>query len=196
MIQKILTLALLIPFVTGCIHTEENEMIIPKARAYYRLNLPPKKYKYYDLTCPYAFEIPCYAFVEKDPEKNSEPCWINIKFPNFKATIHVSYKKIDNNLKLYIADAHEFANRHQVKASGLERTPIKRDSAHVYGIFYEIQGNTASNIQFFVTDSTKNFLRGALYFNCTPNIDSLQVVIDFLKTDLLHLVNTFQWKQQ
>ena len=91
-------------------------------------------------------------------------------------------------------DSHDIANRHQIKATGLNEVAIYRDSSKVYGLLFDIAGNTASSLQFYLTDSTTHFLRGSLYFNSVPNIDSLQVVIDFLKLDVLHLINTTKWK--
>ena len=93
-----------------------------------------------------------------------------------------------------MSEARDLAVRHQVKATGLDQQPILRDSARVFGIFYDIAGNTASSVQFYVTDSSKHFLRGSLYFNCAPNIDSMKIVIDFLRQDVLHLVQSFKWK--
>jgi gliding motility-associated lipoprotein GldD len=87
-----------------------------------------------------------------------------------------------------------FANKHQVKATGLEETVVLRDSAKVYGLLFDIAGNTASSLQFYLTDSTHHFLRGALYFNAKPNIDSLKIVVDFIREDVLHLINTTRWK--
>jgi len=138
--------------------------------------------------------VPVYAQITSDKHKNAEPCWFNIEFPSYKATIHLSYKTVNNNVADYIEDSHNFANRHQIKATGLEETVIARDSAKVYGLLFDIAGNTASSIQFYLTDSTQHFLRGALYFNAVPNIDSLKIVIDFIRQDVIHLINTTSWK--
>jgi gliding motility-associated lipoprotein GldD len=108
--------------------------------------------------------------------------------------LHLSYKTVNNNIDKYLNDSHEFANKHQVKATGLDEIPIIRDSSKVYGLFFDISGNTASSLQFYLTDSTRHFLRGALYFNSVPNIDSLKIVVDFIKKDMLHLINTTKWK--
>ncbi|MGZ3863559.1 MAG: gliding motility lipoprotein GldD [Bacteroidia bacterium] len=186
---------LLVTVFTSCLGTGEEEVITPKPRAFYSLTFPEKKYKLYDVDCPFSFETPVYSSVEPDMQKNAEPCWINIKYPLFKAQLHVSYKEVKNNLPQFLDEARELAIRHQVKATGLDQQPILRDSAKVYGLFYDIGGNTASSIQFYVTDSTRHFLRGSLYFNCAPNIDSMKIVIDFLREDILHMVQTFKWKE-
>jgi len=179
---------------SSCIGTDDDEVITPKPRAYYSLNFPEKKYKLYDTDCPFTFETPVYSTVEPDNQKNSRPCWLNIKYPLFKAQLYLSYGEVNNNLVKYLNDARELAIRHQVKATGLDQQPILRDSARVFGLLYDIAGNTASSVQFYVTDSTKHFLRGSLYFNCAPNIDSMKIVIDFLRQDVLHLVQSFKWK--
>jgi gliding motility-associated lipoprotein GldD len=174
----------------------EEEVFSPKPKGYCRINFPEKKYRMFDTVCPYKFEIPIYTQINSDKHTNAEPCWYNIDYPQFRATIHLSYKAVNKNINSYIEDSHNFANRHQIKATGLEETVIVRDSAKVYGLLFDIEGNTASSIQFYLTDSTQHFLRGALYFNSAPNIDSLKIVIDFIRQDVLHLINTTNWKQQ
>ena len=160
-----------------------------------RIDFPEKKYTAFTTDCPFDFEIPTYSKMKLNAGKNSEPCWYNLEFPSLKATLHLSYKAVNNNLSKYLDDAHEIANKHQIKATGLEEIPVIRDSAKVYGLVFDIAGNTASSIQFYLTDSTKHFLRGSLYFNAVPNADSLKIVVDFLKKDILHLINTANWKK-
>lgn len=174
---------------------EDDEIYSPKPRGYVRIDFPEKKYRTYDSLCPYRFEIPTYSKMMQDKHQGAEPCWLNLEFPQFKATIHLSYKEIKNDLQSHLENSHYFANKHQVKATGLEEITILRDSAKVYGLLFDISGNTASSLQFYLTDSTHHFLRGALYFNSVPNIDSLQIVVDFLKKDVLHLINTTSWKK-
>lgn len=173
---------------------DDEEIYSPKPRGYCRIDFPKKEYRSYDSICPYKFEIPAYSYITNDKHKGAEPCWLNVEFPAFKATLHLSYKPINNNLPQYLEDSHVFANKHQVKATGLDEIPILRDSARVYGLVFQIAGNTASSLQFYMTDSTRHFLRGALYFNAVPNIDSMQIVVDYIKDDVLHLINTTRWK--
>ena len=172
---------------------EDDVVYSPKPRGYPRIAFPEKNYRRYDSLCPYAFEIPTYSRIVPDQHKGAEPCWMNLEFPRFRATLHLSYKPVNNDLDRFLNDAHGFANKHQVKATGLEEIPIIRDSARVYGLMFEIAGNTASSLQFYLTDSTRHFLRGALYFNDPPNIDSLKIVVDFLKQDVLRMINTTRW---
>ena len=173
---------------------DDEETYSPRPRGFPRINFPEKAYEVYSGDCPYTFEIPKYSRMVRDRHNGAEPCWLNLEFPQFNATIHLSYKTVNNNIGQYLEDSHDFANKHQIKATGLEEIPIYRDSAKVYGLIFDINGNTASNLQFYMTDSTEHFIRGALYFNCVPNIDSLKIVIDFIKKDVLHLISTTQWK--
>jgi gliding motility-associated lipoprotein GldD len=173
---------------------EDDEVYSPKPKGYCRIEFPEKKYRIFDSVCPYKFEIPLYSKIAADKHKGAEPCWLNLDFPQFRATLYLSYKPVTNNLRQYLDDAHDLANRHQIKATGLDEITIMRDSAKVYGLMFDIAGNTATSLQFYLTDSTRHFLRGSLYFNTVPNIDSLKIVVDFLKKDVLHLIHTTNWK--
>jgi gliding motility-associated lipoprotein GldD len=182
--------------ITSC-DDDDDKLFSPKPRGYFRIDFPTKNYRMFDSVCPYRFEIPTYARITQDRHKGAEPCWINIEFPQFKATVHLSYKAInDTSLNQYLEDSREFAIKHQIKATGLDESVVIRDSAKVYGLVYDIAGNTASSVQFYLTDSTKHFLRGALYFNTITNIDSLKIVIDFIRKDILHMVQTCEWKSE
>ncbi len=174
---------------------EDDEVFIPKPKGYPRIFFEPKNYRLYDSLCPYSFEIPIYSFINNDKHLGADPCWININFPRYNAQVHLSYKEIKNNLDTILSQSRDFAIKHQVKATGIDETVIIRDSAKVYGLVYDISGNTASNIQFYLTDSTQHFMRGALYFNAVPNADSLKTVVDFLRKDIVHLIQTFKWKE-
>ncbi|MBK9284609.1 MAG: gliding motility lipoprotein GldD [Sphingobacteriaceae bacterium] len=180
--------------VNGCKNDDEI-VYSPKPKGYPRIFFPEKNYRSFDSLCPFRFDIPDYSAITNDKHNNAEPCWYNLNFPNFNATLHISYKEINNNVLDYIEDSHNFANRHQIKATGLDETVIMRDSAKVYGLLFDIAGNTASSVQFYVTDSSKHFLRGALYFNSVPNTDSLKIVVDYLRKDVLQLINTVAWKK-
>ena len=178
---------------TSCVN-DEDEIYIPKPKGYFRIDFPKKEYRVYDSICPYSFEIPTYAFIDNDKHLNADPCWLNINFPKYNAKIHLSYKVISNNLDTILNQSRDFVVKHQIKSTGIDEVVIIRDSAKVYGLVYDISGNSASNIQFYVTDSTHHFMRGALYFNSVPNIDSLKIVVDYLRTDILQMIKTFKWK--
>lgn len=168
----------------------------PKPRTYYRIELPQKQYQTFDSTgYPFAFEYPVYAGIVPY-EKADNPYWLNIAFPDFNGKIHLSYLPIHHNLSEYIADANNFVGIHQQKATGIREKEYCYPEAKVYGMVFEIKGSgVASTYQFYVTDSSKHFVRGALYFETAPNNDSLAPVIDFVKQDIDHLIGSFQWKK-
>ena len=175
----------------------DDDIPTPKPFTYFRIDFPEKKYEVFRDSCPFEFEYPSnYSLVLPDSDNNSEPCWKNIVFPKYAAELNLSYKRINNNLNEYLQDSWSLATRHQVKASGMPETPVMRDSAKVYGLMFEIEGNAASSLQFYVTDSTKHFLRGALYFFAQPNYDSLAPVIEFLKKDVEKMITTLSWKEK
>ena len=176
--------------------SDADDLQTPEPNAYFRIDFPEKKYTVFSDSCPYEFEYPSNcAMVVPDTDPNSESCWKNIIYPRFGAEINLSYKRVDHNLNKYLNDTWALATRHQIKASGMPETAIYRDSAKVYGLIFEIEGNAASSLQFFVTDSTHHFLRGALYFFAHPNYDSLTPVINFIKKDVEKMVTTLKWKK-
>lgn len=168
---------------------------VPKPRGYFRIDLPEKEYQLFDSTCPYTFEYPVYSKIVPDSGYNTEPCWINILYPAYNANIHVSYKKIDNNLNDMIEDAHKLVYKHTIKADAINEEMFRNYGEKVYGILYDIHGDAASSLQFWLTDSTNNYLRGALYFMVEPEPDSLAPVIAFIKEDITHMIETMNWKK-
>jgi gliding motility-associated lipoprotein GldD len=166
----------------------------PRPEGYVRIDYPEKSYHLYTGQKQFQFEIPDYARVEQDTSPLAEPGWINVVIPRFRGTIHLSYKPVNHNLNAYITDARTLVYKHTVKAESIEETPFFNREEHRYGIVYDLKGNVASAVQFFVTDSTQHFLRGSLYFNTRPNRDSLNPVIDFLRADIIHMIETTEWK--
>src|SRR4051812_20378112 len=137
----------------------------PKPRGYFRIDFPKKKYKLFDPAgCPFSFEIPDYCFPEPDLNRFAEPCWMNLEFKSLNGEINLSYKTVTNNLGKYTEDSHTLVYKHTVKADAIDETRIAYPPHHVYGLMYELGGEAASSIQFYVTDSTSHFIRGALYF--------------------------------
>ena len=165
----------------------------PKPAGYLRIDTPEKAYRIYDSQPYYRFEIPVYARVVED-HRPGESGWINLVVPQVNATIHLSYKPVQGNLGDYITDSRTLAYKHTVKADGIEETPFMDRADKRFGMIYDLSGDVASSVQFFITDSTTHFLRGSLYFNCPPNRDSLNPVIDFMREDILHLIETTAWK--
>lgn len=167
---------------------------IPKPFGYFRIDLPDKKYQIYDAECPFTFEYPVYAEVKHSDLPGAELCWINVVFPDFKAKIHLSYKNINGNVNEIIEECRTMAYKHAVKADAIDEQ-IYVDSANVvYGMLYQIKGNVASGIQFYVSDSIKHFLRGSLYFEVKPNKDSLAPVLGFIEKDIVQLIESVRWK--
>ncbi len=165
----------------------------PKPRGYFRIDFPHKAYKTYQGSCPFTFEYPVYASVEVDDRRDSKPCWLNIEFPDFRATIHLSYNEIHHDLSKFTEDSRTLTNKHIIKASGIDESIITTPNK-VYGVKFNIEGNTASSVQFYATDSIHHFLRGALYFNVAPQIDSLYPSIRFIEADIDRLVETLKWR--
>jgi gliding motility-associated lipoprotein GldD len=168
---------------------------VPKPRGYFRIDLPPHKYQVYDTLCPFVFEYPVYSRISYDVGKTSEPCWFNIEFPGYRAKVYISYKRLNGNIADVLQESHEFAYSHSIKADAITEQPWINTEKEVYGILYDLKGNTASSIQFYLTDSTRNFIRGALYFSATPDEDSLAPVIKYFREDIVHLIETLKWKK-
>jgi gliding motility-associated lipoprotein GldD len=167
----------------------------PKPKGYFRIDLPEKSYVTFDSIYPYSFEYPEYATIIADNHPKAEKYWINIIYPQFKGTLHLSYKTINNNLNVYLEDTRTMVMKHIPKASSIENQQYQNETSGVYGLTYTISGvAAASPFQFYLTDSTTHFVRGALYFNTVPNNDSLAPVIDFLKEDIIHMIETFEWR--
>lgn len=168
----------------------------PKPKAYPRVIYPVKQYEtYVSSDCPFEFRKPVYAAVTRDSSPQANPCWINVVFPNFNGTINLTYKEINakNNLAKLVEDAHTMSFKHAKKANYIDEVLIQNNNG-VGGILYNVGGDAASNIQFFLTDSAHHFIRGALYFNNEPNADSMAPILTFVRTDLDTFLSSFKWK--
>lgn len=185
--------ALMYIFIFGMI-VSCTQTYTPKPRGYFRIDFPQKEYQQFDSTCPFTFEYPTYGRVERDNDKNAEPCWININFPGYKSKIHLSYKTITGSSSQFIEDSHTLAYKHAIKADAIDELLVEYPEKKVYGIIYDIRGNAASSVQFYLTDSLRHFLRGSLYFETQPNKDSLAPAIDFFRKDVEKLIETLKWK--
>lgn len=179
-----------------------NEQVTPRPRGYFKVDLPEKSYKLFDEPgYPYSFEYPSYGTVVKDStffdEQPENPWWINVDFPGFQAKIYISYKPVEgtDQLKLLVEDAFEMTSKHSVKASSIDEIPVQGGPG-VQGFVFDVGGNAATGKQFFVTDSVRHFLRGALYFDATPNYDSIQPVEQFLYKDMQHMIQTLRWRNR
>jgi len=166
---------------------------IPKPEGYFRIDLPEKSYSPIDsIPFPFSFELPQYAAVNLQ-RTMEEPNFLNIDFARYGARLHLSYKEVDTNAYQLLEDARTMVYKHVVKAQDIKENLIINPEQNVFGTYYEIAGNAATGAQFYLTDSTDHFLRGALYFNVIPNYDSIAPVQEFLKEDIEHMIESFNW---
>src|SRR5690606_24406349 len=170
-----------------------------KPRGYFAIDFPEHEYQTFDQPgYPYSFEYPVYARVVKDTssfdEEPENPWWVNIDFPEMNGKIYVSYKTIGkNSFEKLVDDAFKLTYKHTSRASNIKDSLMYTPEG-ITGLYFWVEGNAATGKQFFLTDTSKHFLRGALYFDATPNSDSLKPVNDFLEVDMKHLINSFKWK--
>ena len=193
--MKIKLFAILLLFVLSC-----NEKYTPKPRGYFRIDFPKKEYHKIPKKFPYQFDIAGYSKIARDTRNPDKPYWINVEIPANKAEIHLSYYNLNSSSKPekillaeFMEESRTLAYKHSIKASSIRERIYMNPEKNVYGTIYDIAGNAASPMQFFLTDSTNHFLRGALYIRATPNIDSLKPVIEFLETDVVRLIETANW---
>ena len=171
----------------------------PKPYGYFRITTPDTTYvdfrgassefKHY----PYSFALSQNA-IAKSRKEPGEQYWINVWYPALDATIHCSYKPVRGNLRELTEDALNFVYRNASHASAIPEREYNHPEVNVYGVLFDLEGNTASSCQFFVTDSTRHFFRASVYCNCQPNADSLAPVYDYLRKDVIRMVETFHWK--
>ncbi|HTL10741.1 MAG TPA: hypothetical protein VL307_20855 [Chitinophagaceae bacterium] len=208
-----LLLLLLLITATAC-----NSVFTPKPRGYYKIAFPEHSYQLFNKEgYPYQFEYPSYAVIVKDStffeEQPDNPYWLNIDFPQFHGRIYISYIEIGgksrfkrrdaagnyvdstgvNSFDNLIKTSYSLTYKHSYKASSIDDSAFVTPN-HIEGIYFKIGGNAATANQFLVTDTVKHFLRGALYFDATPNADSLAIVNNFLQQDMKHLINSLRWK--
>lgn len=183
-------LRLLAPFVCFAFLLSCKEESQPKPKGDLRLEYPTPKYQAFNQNIPYYFEYSDFAQI--NPSK--KPFWFNLTYPKMKANVFLTYFPVKNDLKLHIIESEKMVNEHMVKAAAIETQSFAYPQKRVFGNFYELKGQTASNIQFYITDSTKHYVTGNLYFKTRPKPDSLAPAVDYIKKDLMHLIDTFQWK--
>ena len=193
--NRIISVLAALTLVVTAISCDRQPNPLPKPRGYFRIDLPEKAYTKVDTIERYSFECPEYAQITYDRYSPNEKNWINVEMPQFKGSIHLTHKDVDGNLGDYLEDVHTMVTKHLQKANGVSDSLIVNDEHHVYGLFIEMDGKgVATPMQFYLTDSTRNFVRGALYFNFKPDNDSMQPVINFIREDIDHMINTFEWK--
>ncbi|MBL7964431.1 MAG: gliding motility lipoprotein GldD [Flavobacteriales bacterium] len=165
---------------------------VPKPRGYFRIDLPSKAYVKWSPECPLEAEVSQNA--KPLLRSDSSSCWMDIRYPSHRATVHLTYKPVAGDLPRLIEDAHGFKNKHQVKASRVRSERIMREHDRVYGTLFDVEGDVASPFVFYLTDSARHFLYGSLYFDARPNADSLAPVTDRIREDMRHLAGTLKWR--
>jgi gliding motility-associated lipoprotein GldD len=189
--KQIVVIVFLLIVLISC--NGNDEASIPKPKGYYRISFPAHAYKEFKpANCPYSFDISENAIAILDSNDLSEPFWYYIVMPKLNGEIYITYKKLNGDFAKYAEDTRTLVYKHTSRASSINESVLKVNE-NVGGILYEIGGDAASPIQFFVTDSANHFLRGALYFNSAPNADSLAPAIKYAKEDIMKMITTLKW---
>ncbi len=192
---RLLIFTAILAGIYGC-----NEVSVPKPTGYFRIDLPERQYRVFDQgdmknKLPLSFEYPAYGQLTFPAGNSSEQGWFNIEFPSYKARIYLTYKDINKNFESLMEQTYKMnVKNHISKADAIDEKIINNRKNKVYGILYDLKGNTATAVQFYVTDSVKHYLRGSLYFSAEPDADSLEPVINFFRGDIEHLIETLKWK--
>lgn len=179
----------------------EETSMLPKPRAFPRVNYPTGEIEPFKLeVCPFSFSKPSYCIVERDTsffdEKPRNPCWFDLVTPSLNGRVHMSYYPI-GSLAEYEElrdDAYELVGKHNVVANYIDEIQISRPADNISGFAFDIEGDVASPFQFYVTDSTNHFLRGSVYVKAKASSDSLAPIYDFLRTDILNVLESLKWQ--
>ena len=175
---------------SSCVKTS-----IPRPYGYFRVDLPLHSYRMIDtLNLPYRFELPKNVRLI-NRKVVGEHYWIDLYYPKLNASIYCSYKPVKGNLINLLEDTRKIVYKHSIRADGIGEKVFDHSEKNVHGILYDLKGNTASSVQFVLTDSTHNFFRGALYFNNVPNKDSIAPMSNYIREDVIHIMESFEWKR-
>lgn len=182
-------------FLVSCVNSERP---LPKPHQYPRIDFPNKEYvSFENVDCDLEFDIPKYAEIEIKTnyfdEKPLHPCWFDVTFPVFNGRLHCSYFEITSR-KVFddlVGDAFDLVSKHRSKASFAKESVIEKDDVH--GLLFDIDGPVASPLLFYLTDSTDHFFLASLYFKNKVNPDSMQIIHDFVREDVIKIVESFEW---
>ena len=166
-----------------------KDEVLPKPSSYLRLDYPEAKYVNFENECPYTFEMNSDAIIKKEKD-----CDFAITYPKMKATIYLTYKPVTKNIDDLLRDAQKLTYEHVIKADDILEQPYLNPDKKVYGMFYQVEGNAATNAQFYATDSTKHFITASVYFYAKPNYDSIMPAASYIKNDMQRLMETLKWK--
>lgn len=170
----------------------QQENALPKPKAYLALEYPKAQYYETDLDCNYQFKINSQAELKDDRYKTD--CWFDVLYPKMNGSIYLSYYPVDGNLRDLIVDAQKLPLSHEIKADAILSTAFVNDEHRTYGLFYEVEGNAASQAQFYLTDSINHFVTGSIYFYAKPNYDSILPAAEYLKQDMRKIMESMEWK--
>ena len=187
MLKKISALfgwSLFLVFANSC-----KDDVLPKPASQLRLDYPVAQYRSFSNHCPFEFEMNEDAIIKED--KN---CGFSIHYPKMKATIYLTYKTVDNNIDVLLRDAQKLTYEHVIKADDILEQPYINPDKKVYGMFYRVNGNVATNGQFYATDSIRHFVTGSVYFYAKPKYDSIMPAASYVKDDMQRLMETIKWK--
>lgn len=174
----------------------EGEVYLPKPKGYNRIDLPEYAYQNLPDTFPYQFVYSQHAELSRDSATNAERYWVNLYYPGFDALVQLTYKNLvdpNNEPEVLLNEAFELTMRHNIRAYSIEEQLIYIPNGQVASVT-ELEGEVPTQFQFFTSDSTNHFFRGALYFNTATQNDSLAPVIEYIKKDIIEMLNSFQWK--
>jgi len=178
-----------------CMMFSCNKTSIPRPYGYYRVDLPEHAYRIIDtLNLPYRFDLPKNVRLIYR-KTDGETYWIDLYYPKLNATIYCSYKPVRGNLIELLEDTRKIVYKHSVRADAISEKVFEHPEKRVHGILYDLKGNTASSVQFILTDSTRNFFRGALYFDNVPNKDSIAPMSNYIREDVIRMMESFEWKR-
>jgi len=185
MYKRFLSLVVILGFFTAC-----KEEALPKPTALLRLDYPVAQYMEFASPCPFEFQYNAGSNV-----KVKQDCGVTIAYPKMKATVYLTYRQVDNNINDLLKDAQKLTFEHVIKADDIVEIPFINTKNKVYGMFYDLGGNAASNTQFYLTDSIQHFVTGSVYFYSKPNYDSIMPASSYIKDDMKTLMETMRWKQ-
>ena len=188
--MKLISILLVFGFLASC----SNDVFTPKPPTYLRADLPEHKYTTHKDDCSYTLTIPETFNIKQVSDLNGLTCHKDIEMGPLNGTIHFSFIEMTEPLSAYVNFANDKVDEHKIKATSINDYKIINDSNQVYCTFFELQGNVASPFQFYMTDSISSFVSGVVYFNSTPNYDSLKPSLDYLKIDLNYMIENFKWK--
>ncbi len=186
-LKKIVFFSLIGVLILAC----QNEDSLPKPKAFLALEYPQAQYYKSEIDCPYEFKVNSLSKMKSNIQ--NKPCWLDLQYPKMKGSIYISYYPVEDNLRSLIIDAQKLPLKHEIKADAITSQTFINDNHKTYGLFYEVEGNAASQAQFYLTDSINHFITGSIYFKAKPNYDSILPAAEYLKNDMRKIMESLKW---